>query len=168
VEHGADHLSLGELIASLKFFIINFALYLGVMVWLYRKLGKNLVRARSVQIRQDLEHAHGAISSARNELEKAALRLKGVSVEQDALIARLEQDGRDVAETVRNNTAKGVRRILEDSELQAEREAESARALVRRDVVERATKLARQKLQAGLPAAEEEKLRRQALRSLFE
>lgn len=168
MEHGADHQSLGELIAALKFFIINFALYLGVLVWLYRKLGKNLVRARSVQIRQDLEQAHGAISSARNDLEKASLRLRGIAVEQDALIARLEQDGRDAAETVRNNTAKSVRRILEDSELQAEREAESARALVRRNVIERATKLAREKLQAGIPAADAEKLRRAALRNLFE
>lgn len=167
MEHG-EHIGFLQLLASLKWFLINFGLYLCVMFVLYKKFVRALVRTRSIQVRQDLEKAAMAIANAQATLNKETSRFRGITVEEGQLVQQLESDGRADGESVVAAAMRARDRIGEDSQLQIEREAESARSNVRKEVVRRATEIVRRKLKAGLPVEDDAKLRRDALRRLFQ
>lgn len=163
--HTAGHASISE---QLFWPCANFITYLFLLVYLYRKYGQRQLKARSVQIRQQLEKTSVALAAVQDELDVLERRLANIETEKASLRQAFVAEGRRLSEMALVQGRAAAERVLQDVEKQIQSEIQVARKQIRQRVVELATKKARAKLLSGSGVSDDRKLRRDALRHLFE
>jgi F0F1-type ATP synthase membrane subunit b/b' len=127
----------------LGFFVINFILFVGVLVYFAGPVARKFFADRAVTIRTALSRAASAFAEAQDLANKAAARA-----------AALEADLKQLADELENETALQVGRVAElakstaerihrDAEMSSSALAEAARRRMRAQLAESAATLAR-------------------------
>jgi F-type H+-transporting ATPase subunit b len=129
-ESGADH--------ELIFDIVNFALLVGVLVYLYRKRGKGFYDERSEAIRENLEEGRQALEASRAKLAAAESKLAQFEEEVAALRKRAEEDIERERERTRQAAEGEVQKVREMATLQIQAATNAAKLELKTYVVEQA------------------------------
>ena len=79
---------------------INFALYLWVLVWGFKKIGRPALVQQNADVTENLARSASEIADANALLEVAKARIENIDSEKTALIARIEQEGENTSSTI--------------------------------------------------------------------
>jgi F0F1-type ATP synthase membrane subunit b/b' len=126
----------------LMFFAINFALFVGVLVYYAGPVLRKLFADRAVTIRTALSRASSALAEAEDLANKAAARMAALASELKQLADELEQEtGFQVAKVA--DLAKATAdRIRRDTEVSSSALSDAAKRRVRAQLAESAATLA--------------------------
>jgi F-type H+-transporting ATPase subunit b len=159
-EHGAE-----PGIGTLLFPVINFALFVGLLVWKLPGPVRQFFRERTDRIRDGLAAGKRALAEA----EDTRATLERDVRELPATIAHLKADVRAAAELERKSlldvAAHAADRIRGDARLVAEHEVAAARDGLRREVVEEAIRQAIVLIRAAIRPEDQERLVRDFVQS---
>lgn len=163
--HGADHHAAG--IETLVWPAVNFALYVLLLAFLYRRFVDPALKARAASFDQQYRRAVVALEEAERELRQAQARFDGIAEEQAQIRARFDAE----AVLLSKDILEAARRTAQQIEQDVSRRIESERAKVvdalRQEAVQRATTLARTRLERTLSEDDDFRLRHETLRGLF-
>ncbi|MCO6431277.1 MAG: hypothetical protein J5J00_10490 [Deltaproteobacteria bacterium] len=162
--HGEGPGSIGDL----KFFFVNFILYLVIIALLVRKFAPRAWGARRQRILQQLTASQQKIVDAEKRVVEARGRL-----------AKVEEDASIISKTIQTETSREVSHIKATAEQSAERIIEQARAsaaaeeksaekVIKRRLVERALELAERNIKASITPDSDSALRQRAQSKLSE
>ncbi|MFN8390467.1 MAG: ATP synthase F0 subunit B [Bdellovibrionota bacterium] len=160
----AEHEAPG--IGSLAWPTVNFAIYFGIVVYLYRRFGRPALVARTAGFEAHFIKAAQVLDQAERELATYENRLRTIVDEQQAIRERLATEGAQIAEQIMVQAEESAAALTRDTSRRIERELSTARSEVRQQAIRRATELALQQLQKGLSADDDFRLRQEALRGL--
>lgn len=147
---------------------VNFALYLVLLVYLYRRYVPPLLKARSIQIASDLKKSAAELALAQEELALLNKRLQSIGQEKRELTERFEEEAKNFATLILEEAKDRAERLQQDTVRQIERELDRARKDIRREIIARAVVLARREIQGSLSVEEDRRLRRGLLQpSMF-
>jgi F-type H+-transporting ATPase subunit b len=149
--------------STLIFPVINFVIYLGIMLFAYFKLVKGALRVRSVSVEENLKKSAEALSLAQSELGQMMKRLDALDLEKVRLRDEFGQEGRRMVEAIRTASEKTKTDIHKDSMRRIEDELKKAKADIRSEVVGLAAQLARQRLERELSGVQDRQLREETI-----
>ena len=156
-----------QTIASLFWPAANFCLYFIVIVTVLRKVGKPALINRAVSLEQRMKEATSLLVDAERELDVLRNRMENIEDEKSEIVRRLKDEGNSTAEQLSKNAEEAATLAEREMERRIASEESHAAAVVRMQVIEKATALARVKLVAAMSAEEDARLRREAIASLF-
>jgi len=152
-EHGA-HPGVGSLLLP----VINFALFVGLIVWKLPGPVKQYFRERTERLRAALDAGRRALAEA----EETRAALERDVRELPATIAHLKADIRAAADREHSNlmdiTIRAADRIRSDAGLVAESEVTAARSGLRSEVVEEAVRQATALLRRAILTEDHERM----------
>ena len=125
------------------FFVINFALFVWVLVHFAGPVLRKFFADRSVTIRTALSRAQSALAEAEDLANKAAARMAALAAELKKLSDELEQETAFQLGKVAELAKSTAERIHRDTELSGSALSEAARRRVRAQLAESAATLAR-------------------------
>lgn len=166
-EHGEAH-GAGSPLAHLLWPTVNFCIYLGIVVYVVKRMVNPALKARALEIEAMLQKAHHDIAAADQELQSRLTRKAGISQEQQLVRDRLSHDGQRIAEEIVKNAELSAQQIRNDVQKKVDEELKRASAEVRGLVVEGSSKRARQILRETLSKDDDRRLRQEAINGLFE
>jgi F-type H+-transporting ATPase subunit b len=159
-EHGA-HPGIGSLFLPL----VNFLLFVGLLVRLLPGPIREFFRQRTARLREVLAAGKRALAEA----EETRATLERDVRELPNTIANLKADLRSTADRQRANLLEVARRAAEriraDARLLAEHEVAAARHALRTEVVEEAIRLATDLIRGGIRGEDQERLVRDFVQS---
>ena len=143
---------------AIAFHAINFFLLIGLLTFLLRNKIKDALAGRAARIRSEIDTSNRLRKEAQQRFEDLESRLDGferelekmktdaqseAQSEQDAILARAEEDASRIAEA--------AQRSIRD-------ETDRARQVLRREVAELSVGLAREKLSASVTSDDQDRL----------
>ena len=146
---------------------VNFAIYLLIMIYGYRKAAVPALKQRAFDVEAQLKKAEELLDAAEKDYETTLAHLENIAGEKDELLKRLENEGRQTAAAILQRTQENIRALQDDVSRRVHAEHSKAEAEIRYAVVRLATKKARTKLEAQLKPEEDQRLRHETIRSLF-
>jgi F0F1-type ATP synthase membrane subunit b/b' len=106
---------------------LNFAIVIGIVVWVARKFVPGLLRNRTASIQHAIEEARAAGQDAHRRLTDIETRLRQLDVEIGQMQASAEKEG-DAEETrIRTAAEEDIRKVIEAAELEIATAAKQAR-----------------------------------------
>lgn len=166
--HGASEVHAGPDFSTLFLPGVNFAIYLVLLVYLYRRFVPPLLKARSVQIASDLKKASSELALAQEEMDTLKKRIQNIAEEKRDLTERFEDEAKSFATLILEEVKERAERLQKDTTRQIERELDRTRKEIRQEIISRAVILTRREIQASLAADEDRRLRRGLLQpSMF-
>lgn len=161
--HGGHHAG----IESLVWPTINFAIYLALMSYLYKRFAGPALKARAVTFDEQFRRAERALEDAERELRGAQNRADQIEEEQAAIEARFGAEAQSLSRDIADAARRSIAQI--EADVQRRIDSEKARAFeqLRHEAVARAARLAREKLRSGLSADDDYRLRHETLRGLI-
>src|SRR5579862_4559796 len=127
----------------LTFFIINFALFVSVLVYFAGPVARKFVADRAVTIRTTLSRAEKAFADAEELANKAAARMAALAAELKKVAEELEQETAFQVGKVAEQAKSTAERIHRDTAVSSSALADAARRRVRAQLAESAATLAR-------------------------
>jgi F0F1-type ATP synthase membrane subunit b/b' len=161
---GAGHHAPG--ISTLLWPAVNFCLFCGLAVWAYGKLVRPALVERAVDVERQLNRSAELRAEAERELEAKKRRLEYLTSEKDEMVTRLEKEGEAIAREVIESAHDSVRIIAENAERRVAGELAGAKSEIRREVIERAGVIARDRVIRELSLDDDQRLRAEAVASL--
>ena len=155
--HGPDY-------SSLIWYVINFLLYVFLIRTIYFKKGAPVLEQRAAQVKQHIEKAALDLSRSEENLSILQQRLKQIAIEKGELIESYEREARQMGAGIVEQAHAAARRIVIDGKRQADTELSQAQKQLRHEVVTRAMALAKKRMEEGLSADDDRRLREQILR----
>jgi F-type H+-transporting ATPase subunit b len=126
----------------LTFFVINFILFVGVLVYFAGPALRKFFADRAVTIRTALSRAKGALAEAEDLANKAAARMAALSAELKKLADELEQETAFQVGRVADLAKTTAERIRRDTGMSSSALAEAAKRRVRTQLAESAATMA--------------------------
>lgn len=160
---GAKHHAPG--IDTLFWPALNFVLYLALMNYSYRKLGKPALLGRSLSVKEQIERAEMALAQAQQDLVEVQSR--DIDFEKQELFDKILADGKFLAGTILEDAGNNTLKIGRDVELRIAREFTKVEGELKTSVVKRASDLARREFESNLSESQDRELRKDALRSVL-
>lgn len=151
---------------GLIYYLINFSLFVGLMVFLYRRFGEELLATRSEQFKQALEYSAQELVKADAELKAARALIESLPAEKEALFDSVVGEGEAIARRIRVKGREAVKAIEEETARRVEREYERAVKEMRQELIEMSVRRAWGKLSRGVSPEIERRLRDEALSGL--
>ncbi len=143
---------------------VNFVLYLVILRYFYVKYVPSMLRARSVQVADELRRSASELSEAQDQVQLYSKRLKDISEEKKELLERYEVESVNFMKTLLEEAKNKAERLQKDTQRQIERELEIAKKELRIEAVARAAHLARRDVKGSLTQEEDRRIRRELLR----
>lgn len=144
---------------------INFVIYVAVMSYFYRKLGRPALIGKAHSVKEQIEKAEGALSAARNDLE--LVQRRDIELEKNELKDRIIGEGRMQAASIVEDAQALLRKLERDIELRINRDFGKVEEEFRTEVVRKASKLVRDEFLSSLSEVQDQELRKDALRSVL-
>jgi F-type H+-transporting ATPase subunit b len=132
--------------------VLNFAIVLGVLVWLLRKTLPAAFKTRTELIQKRIEEARKASEEARRRLSEVEGRLSRLDVEITEMRREAEQNGLAEEKRVLAGAEEERRRIVATAEQEITMAANAARRDLKSYAAELAVDLAGKKIQVGRDA----------------
>ena len=172
--HGTAHQGSGDHGAaphhgpSLLWPTLNFIIYVTLFIIALKKFINPALKARAVEIEQQLQKASRDIAAAEAELSEREARRRGIAQEQQLIRDRLMQEGERIAKEVLRNGEAAAAEARANVGKKAGRELAKATSEVRQLVIQGSSKRARELLRESLTRDDDRRLRQEAINSLFE
>jgi F-type H+-transporting ATPase subunit b len=142
----------------LTFFVINFILFVGVLVYFAGPALRKFFADRAVTIRTALSRAKSALAEAEDLANKAAARMAALSAELKKLADELEQETAFQVGKVADLAKSTAERIRHDTEMSSSALSEAAKRRVRAQLAESAATLARDLIGRNFQPADQGRL----------
>jgi F-type H+-transporting ATPase subunit b len=142
----------------LAFFVINFILFVGVLVYFAGPALRKFFADRAVTIRTALSRAKSALAEAEDLANKAAARMAALSAELKKLADELEQETAFQVGKVADLAKSTAERIRHDTEISRSALSEAAKRRVRAQLAESASNLAREMIGRNFQPADQGRL----------
>jgi F-type H+-transporting ATPase subunit b len=134
----------------------NFAILVGVLVWLLYKRAGAFFRSRSDAIRQGIEEADRLRREAEERATEIERRMSNLQAEIEGLRKSAREEMAAENERLRRETGEGIQKMREQAEQEISSAAKAARHEVRAHAAEMAVLLAAGKIRGRLtPAADD-------------
>jgi F0F1-type ATP synthase membrane subunit b/b' len=153
-EAGAEHGSW----LSLTFFVINFALFVWVLVHYAGPTARKFFADRAATIRTALSRASSALAEAEDLANKAAVRMAALSAELKKVADELEQETAFQVAKVADLAKSAAERIRHDTTMSSSALSEAARRRVRAQLAESAATMARDLIGRNFQPADQGRL----------
>ena len=142
----------------LTFFAINFALFVGMLVYFAGPALRKFFADRATSIRTSLSRAQSALAEAEDLANRAAARMAALSAELKKLADELEQETAFQVGKVRDLAKSTAERIRRDTEMSGSALSEAAKRRVRAQLAESAATLARDLIGRNFQPADQGRL----------
>jgi F-type H+-transporting ATPase subunit b len=153
---------------SLRFFWLNFLVYVTALFFLTRKPFMKMWGSRREEIRSAIEAAKDESASARAQLAEAQSRLAGVNREIEKLSSDIAAEGQREAGDVLTSARQRAERIAQQAKDLSEAERKATEASIRRELVNLAVQRAEEKLRQSINPGSDKPLRDVALSGVRE
>jgi F-type H+-transporting ATPase subunit b len=171
-EGGGETAAAGGSWLSLLFYVINFAVFVWILVHYAGPQARKFFSDRAEGIKETFARAEAVYKEAQVLANRAAERMSRLEAEQKQLRADLDAETAYIANRIREMARETAQRIVRDTELTANAITEAAQRRVRAMLAETTGKLARELMvknftdddQARLLRGFEEKLAQEAHR----
>jgi F-type H+-transporting ATPase subunit b len=148
--------------------VVNFAVLVGVIVYLLRKPLAQYLEAKSEQIRQELAEAARKREQARADRDAASARLTGIERDVAELRARAVEEAEAERARILSAAELEASRIRELARKEIATELEVARRRLKAEATELAVDLARRKLEQAVNERDRDLLFERSLEALKE
>jgi F-type H+-transporting ATPase subunit b len=132
--------------------LINFAIVVGVIAWLWRKNVPALFRNRTASIQKAIEEARRASEDANRRLSEIEARLGRLGDEINGMRATAEKEAAAEEERIRAAAAEDARRIVESAGQEIAAAAKAARRELTAYAADLAVSLAAKQIHVDTPA----------------
>ncbi|MBL7663125.1 ATP synthase F0 subunit B [bacterium] len=153
-------------LASLTLPAINAVIYGGLLTFLYRKYGKNILASRSNKVRGTIESAAQELHAAQERYEHQADLLNNFDAERKRIEAILEEEGKRIAERILEDAQVDAERIAAETKRQISREYALTERSLKQEAARMATALLRSRLKTEFSAEDDKQLRARVIESL--
>ncbi len=143
--------------------VVNFSIYLAIFIYLYRKHVPQRLRARSIEIAEQLQRAAHSIHQAEHEFELLDRRMKQIEAEKSDLTAKLANETDSLIKVIQAEARGRVERLLKDNARQIDTELRAAEKELRRETALVALDAARDRLKRDLSGEIDRRLRQEVL-----
>ncbi len=133
--HGAPHVAPG--IESLFWPTCNFVLYVILMVYLYRKFARPVLRDQRIELEAFVVRAQNEMTTLLSEASQLKERLAMIQEEKAEIIADLDKEGRLLADTVISQANEKSKRMKDDSKKWYASEVQRTKNDARKELVSR-------------------------------
>lgn len=137
---------------------VNFALLAGLLYYFLRRPIKNFLDQRQQGVKEALEEAQKATEEAQARYKEMERRLAQAQKEMEELRQMIIEQGHREKERILARARAEAEKIRRQAEIAAEQEFKKAQALLRREAVELATRLAETILRQRLTASDHKRL----------
>lgn len=142
----------GAPVAQLLSAIVNFAIYIGAIVWFGGPMVKKAFQERADQFRSKAEESARREQAAREKLAQAQERIATLAQERDEMVTSAKQLGEAERDRMIASAKEQAAKLREDATLSIAAEARRNEAALRDRLFERALELAEQELAKGADA----------------
>lgn len=129
---------------SLLFYVINFALFVWILVHYAGPSARKFFTDRASSIKQTLARAETAYKEAQNLVNRAAERMSQLEAEKNQIRADLEAETAYLANRIRQMAREAAERVIRDTKLTSDAITEAAHRHVREMLAEATGRLARE------------------------
>lgn len=147
--------------------VINFAIYVAILVVVYRKKIAPALQQRADDVQLFLNRAGAELASVEREIAAVNQRLSRMDTERETILRQLIVEGEQIAVALKDSTREEVLKIERDAVRQRTHEFQRVRFEVMSEMVRRATTRAREKLQSELSEDDNRRLRDEVLSSFL-
>lgn len=142
----------------LLFFAINFALFVGVLIYFARPAARNFFTTRSTSIRSDLARLQAALNEAQDHANRTAAKLAKLEEETVRLAREIDAETQFQVTRLREGAAAAAQRIRHDTQLTAAAIADAAQRRVRERLAAAAANIARELIARSFDANDQGRL----------
>jgi F0F1-type ATP synthase membrane subunit b/b' len=143
---------------GLMFFAINFALFVGILIYFAGPMARAFFRDRAVEIRSQIDRLNSALKEAQDYANRAASKMAGLQQELATLRTEIESETAFLVKRIRENAITTAERIRRDTELTGSAIADAAQRRVRERLAATAAKLARDLIAATIDVSDQARL----------
>ena len=144
--------------APFGYALINFGIFVAIMLRFARKPFKQFVSDRHDTIAKNLDEAAALRAEAEATLKKYEQKIAGIDGEIDTLLAQIRKEAEADKARIMAAAEADAKRLKEDAERQIAAEIEAARRELRRGVIEAAVAAAEQSLKKNIAADDQRKM----------
>lgn len=162
---GAHGPSLG--VESLLWPLVNFLIYLGILIYAYNRLVKPALYERSRQVVEKINKAAAVRLTAEEELKEVEERLRTIEGEKQEIREQLLVEGRNGVKEILKNAEQSAVSMRRDSERRMASDLGQAYNEIRKQIIKQAAERARRHLEAKLSPDDDYRLRQEALRAIL-
>jgi F0F1-type ATP synthase membrane subunit b/b' len=140
------------------FFAINFALFVGILIYFAVPAARTFFRDRASGIRSQLERLTSALQEAQDLANRAAARMAQLDNEIAQIKAEMENETAFIVKRIREGAAVTAERIRRDSALTSAATIDAAQRRVRERLAMTAANLARELIAQSFEASDQSRL----------
>lgn len=159
-EHGAPES--GSWVA-LIFYIINFAIFVYILVRFAGPITIKFFHDRAVEIRERIHLSEAGFRSATRTAEQAEAQLRGLAAEKELLLTEMRAETAREAARIRELGQMAAQRIRRDAEMTARSIADNGRRTVQAHLAATAARMARELIVNNFEPADQSRLVREFL-----
>lgn len=137
--------------------VINFALMVGLLMFLLRKPLSDFLLNRRDDVRKAIDEAHAAKQKAEKSLAEHRQKLASIEGELNTLRSEILNAGDRERDTILTAAKAQAGKIVDDARLMGEQEVRKAKAELREEMVKMASSLAEKTLRSSVSPQEREK-----------
>lgn len=134
--------------------LVDFAIFLGLIVFLGRKPMREFLETRALGIRKALDEARQSKQEAEDRAAELETRIKDLDAEITRLREEIHQAGERERTLLEADGKRAAERMLRDADLQIQSDLARAKATLKTEAVALAIELAERKLRESLTAAD--------------
>jgi F-type H+-transporting ATPase subunit b len=153
-----DNDSDAYVLVKLGFHAVNFALFAGLLIWLAGPTVRDALRARSLEVRKELDEAARLKTEAAARHEAVSKRLASIEDEIRDIRGRARSEAEAEERRIHERAREAAVRIAEGAQRQIRDETARAKFELRREAVELAVQLAESVLKTQVSAVDQKRL----------
>lgn len=140
------------------FTIVNFIIFVTVLVVVLRKPLADFLRGRKESIAKEMEDAQKLLENAQRHHAEISARLDKLESELKAVREQIKKEGEAEGERIMERAKQAAERIRREADFQAEQEVKMAKMELREEAARLAVKLAEETLEKAISDADRERL----------
>jgi F-type H+-transporting ATPase subunit b len=141
----------------LLYHAINFAVLIGVLVFLLRRPVRDYLSNRRDEVRRAIEEAHAVRTKAEAALAEYTQKLAGIDAELAAMRADIASAGARERDLMVGAAEQQAAKLIAEAKLVGEQEIRRARETLRAEMVALATELATKQVQTSLQSGDKDR-----------
>ena len=156
-EHGEGHHA--PSFGDLKYYLINFAIYLALVLWVISKTAPAGWRSRRQRIQEMLQTSRAKVSAADQAYQSARQRLEGVDEDVRSLSDLMKVEAQREAEEIIRAAKAQAARIVKQAHDNAEAERKVSESAIRKEYAAQALKIAEERLRKEITPERDKSMR---------
>lgn len=153
-------------ISTLVWPTVNFAIYVFLMNFMYRKLGKPALEARTANFETAYKKADSYLEKIEREHRQAQERLRNIKREEEEIVVRMHKETEFESANIVSSAEQTSKQIADDVKRRINQESTKINEELRNLIITEAMKKAEVKLKSALTKEQDYSLRQNTIRSL--